>query len=71
MIGHQPAAGGSGPAAAGPTFNIDARGADREGFRELMALIIKLDGKVNQVARSIPAVSLRAWQEARRRGRFR
>jgi hypothetical protein len=71
MIGGRPEAGGSAPAAAGPTFNIDARGADREGFRELMGLIIKLDGKLNQVARSIPAVSLRAWANHRRRGGFR
>ena len=71
MIGRQPAAGGSGPAAAGPTFNIFAPGADREGLREVKALIIKLDGKINQVARSIPAVSLRAWMEHRRRGGFR
>ncbi len=36
-----------------------------------MGLIIKLDGKVNQVARSIPEVSLRAWANHRRRGGFR
>ncbi len=66
-----PEAGGSGPAAAGPTFNIDARGADREGFRELMGLIIQLDGKINTVSRSIPEVSLRAWANHRRRGGFR
>ncbi len=71
MIGNRSAAGGSAPAAAGPTFNIDARGADREGFRALMALIVRLDGKVNQVAHSIPEVSLRAWANHRRRGGFR
>ncbi len=69
VLGRLPAA--QAPAAAGPTFIIDARGADREGFRELMGLIIKLDGKINAVSRSIPAVSLRAWANHRRRGGFR
>ncbi len=64
-------AGAAAPAAAGMTVFIHARGADREGFRALMGLIVKLDGKVNQVAHSIPEVSLRAWANHRRRGGFR
>ena len=67
MTGRLPAA----PEPAGPTFNIFAPGADREGFREIMALIVRLDGKIDRVARSMPAVAIRAWSEHRRRGGFR
>ncbi len=57
--------------AAGPTFIIDARGADREGFRELKTMIIELHGELVRVNRSIEPRALRAWSEHRRRGGFR
>ena len=71
MIGRLDAAGGSGPAPAGPTFNIFAPGADREGLREVKAMVLELRGDLNQVNRSIEPRALRIWRETRRRGGFR
>jgi phage-related minor tail protein len=48
-------------------FNIDARGADREGFEQLLALIRELDGKINNVNRSIEPRSINAVANNRRR----
>ncbi len=69
MLGSAPAA--AAPAAAGPTFIIDARGADRDGMRDLTAFIRFVHGEVRRLDRSIEPRSLRAWSEHRRRGGFR
>ena len=49
-------------------FNIDARGAGREGLREVMALIRTLQGEIVQVHRSIPGIALATVLDSRRRG---
>ncbi len=71
MIGHLPAAGGSGAAAAGMTVFIDARGADREGLVRVERKVQELHGNLMRVNQSIEPRALRAWHETRRRGGFR
>jgi lambda family phage tail tape measure protein len=71
IIGRQPEAGGSAPAAAGMTFNIDARGADREGLARVERKVHELRGDLIRVNQSIEPRALRAWLETRRRGGFR
>ena len=71
MIGHLPAAGGSGPAAASMTVFIDARGADREGLARVERKVHELRGDLIRVNQSIEPRALRAWSETRRRGGFR
>ncbi len=58
------------PAAAGPniTYNIDARGADREGLNRLTAAIRQLDGKVNYLDRTMDRRAVNAMAYARSRG---
>ncbi|MDW3204564.1 MAG: hypothetical protein R8L07_03395 [Alphaproteobacteria bacterium] len=53
--------------ASGPVFNIDARGADREGMARLEATIRELNGRINQVDRSIEARAVEANVSARQR----
>ena len=52
-------------------INIDARGADREGLREVKAEVRELRNVLVRVYRSIEPRALRAWAETRRRGGFR
>jgi phage-related minor tail protein len=61
---------GAPPAAAGPniTYNIDARGADREGLNRLTAAIRQLDGKVNYLDRTMDRRAVNAMAYARSRG---
>ncbi len=70
-LAHLPAAGGSGPAAAGMTVFIDARGADREGLARVERKVQELHGDLIRVNQSIEPRALRAWRETRRRGGFR
>ncbi len=71
VLGRLPEAGGSAPAAAGPTVIINAPGADRDGMREVMDFIRFVHGEVVRLDRSIEPRSLRAWANHRRRGGFR
>jgi hypothetical protein len=58
------------PAAPGPniTYNIDARGADREGLRHLTAALRQLDAKVNYLDRTLDRRAVNAMAYARGRG---
>ena len=49
-------------------FTIDARGADREGLREVMALIQVVRREGMDTRRMMPAVALSAVLDSRRRG---
>ncbi len=61
---------GPAPAAAGPVnvYNIDARGADREGLSRLESAIRQLDGKVNYLNRTLDRRAVDAVNWSRSRG---
>ena len=56
------------PAAPGPTFIIDARGADREGLRDLTAVVRVLAARVEYNERTDAARAINAVLDSRRRG---
>ena len=62
--------GGMGSAPPGPvvTYNIDARGADREGLSRLTAALRQLDGKVNYLDRTMDRRAVEAMVYTRGRG---
>ena len=62
--------GGVGSAAPGPvvTYNIDARGADREGLSRLTAVLRQLDAKVNYLDRTMDRRAVEAVVYTRGRG---
>ncbi|WP_169624197.1 phage tail length tape measure family protein [Pacificispira spongiicola] len=57
---------GSG-AASGPTFNIDARGADRQGMAELSATVRALNGKINRIDATLEPRAVKSMVDTRRR----
>ena len=63
-----PDMGGAGVTVVNYEFNINAPGADREGLREVMALIQVVRREGQETRRMMPAVALRTVLDSRRRG---
>ncbi len=62
--------GGAGSAPAGPAnvFNIDARGADREGLYRLGMIVQRVEAKQNHMDRNLEARAINAINWRRSRG---